>query len=505
MDSDCDYDFYDDCIDSGNESHEFGASGDEFEMDMEFIEEQTEGSCHEIEDEFYYEVLSTEEILKHMVDSIKEVNNVTQIPNTTIRILLHHFKWDKVKLMEKFYGEDQEKMFQEAQVISPFKSAEIEDRSLSSRSVHDINCELDCEICCLSFSTQMLTGLECGHFYCTECWTEYLTSKIMDEGASQMIECPGCNIVVDDQTILTLITDPRVKLKYQHLITNSFVQCNRLLKWCPSPDCSYAIKVQHVEARLVKCKCEHEFCFSCSENWHDPIRCNLMKKWKKKCQDDSETSNWMAANTKECPKCSATIEKNGGCNHMVCKKCKTDFCWVCLTDWRMHGANYDCNRYNEAEDKSKSQSRATLERYLFYYNRYLNHFQSLKLESKLNSMMKGKMEEMMKHNMSWIDVQFLKKSLDTLYECRRTLMYTYAFAHYLKKTNHSDMFTDNQRDLELATEQLSEYLERDIGEENLLDIRIKVMDKNRYCDSRRKILLAYVHEGYEKDWWDYTE
>lgn len=26
-----------------------------------------------------------------------------------------------------------------------------------------------------------------------------------------------------------------------------------------------------------------------------------------------------------------------------------------------------------------------------------------------------------------------------------------------------------------------------------------------YCESRRKVLLEHVHEGYEKDWWDYTE
>lgn len=48
----------------------------------------------------------------------------------------------------------------------------------------------------------------------------------MDEGASQMIECPGskCDILVDDQTVMKLVKDPKVKLKYQHLITNSFVQ-----------------------------------------------------------------------------------------------------------------------------------------------------------------------------------------------------------------------------------------------------------------------------------------
>ena len=70
-----------------------------------------------------------------------------------------------------------------------------------------------------------MTGLECGHLYCTTCWTEYLTVKIMDEGASQSIQCPtgDCQMLVDDATVLRLVKDARVTLKYQHLITNSFV------------------------------------------------------------------------------------------------------------------------------------------------------------------------------------------------------------------------------------------------------------------------------------------
>ena len=126
----------------------------------------------------------------------------------------------------------------------------------------------------------------------------------------------------------------------------------------------------------------------------------------------------------------------------------------------------------------------------------MNHLQSLKFENKLYAMVKDKMEEMQQHNMSWIEVQFLKKSLDILCECRRTLMYTYVFAYYLRKNNQSAIFEvgsklpsyiikqkksfqDNQKDLESATEQLSEYLERDISAENLVDIKQKVQDKYR--------------------------
>ena len=54
-----------------------------------------------------------------------------------------------------------------------------------------------------------------------------------------------------------------------------------------------------------------------------------------------------------------TIEKDGGCNHMICKNqnCKADFCWVCLGPWEPHGSSwYNCNRYDEDEAKKARDS-----------------------------------------------------------------------------------------------------------------------------------------------------
>ncbi len=58
-------------------------------------------------------------------------------------------------------------------------------------------------------------------------------------------------------------------------------------------------------------------------------------------------------------------------------------------------------------------------------------------------------------------------------------MYTYAFAYYLLKNNHTLIFEDNQRDLEMATETLSEYLERDITSDTISDMKIFVQDKTK--------------------------
>ncbi|OAV98367.1 hypothetical protein PTTG_25634 [Puccinia triticina 1-1 BBBD Race 1] len=65
-------------------------------------------------------------------------------------------------------------------------------------------------------------------------------------------------------------------------------------------------------------------------------------------------ANWISANTKECTRCHLTIEKNGGCNHVTCKKCKPEFCWVCTGIWADHGtAWYSCNRFDERDEVGK--------------------------------------------------------------------------------------------------------------------------------------------------------
>ena len=71
-----------------------------------------------------------------------------------------------------------------------------------------------------------MSGLACGHRFCAACWVEYLTTKIMDDGMGQTIACAahGCDILVDDETVMRLVSESRVLQRYQHLITNSFVE-----------------------------------------------------------------------------------------------------------------------------------------------------------------------------------------------------------------------------------------------------------------------------------------
>jgi len=47
------------------------------------------------------------------------------------------------------------------------------------------------------------------------------------------------------------------------------------------------------------------------------------------------SERWVSANSRECT-CGAKIQRNGGCNHMICTVCGRHFCYVCGRDWAEH-------------------------------------------------------------------------------------------------------------------------------------------------------------------------
>jgi len=175
--------------------------------------------------------------------------------------------------------------------------------------------------------------------------------------------------------------------------------------------------------------------------------------------------------------------------------------------WSDHGTSwYSCNRYDdkagvEARD-AQAKSRASLERYLHYYNRWANHEQSAKLQVELYAKTEQKMEAMQVSSvLTWIEVQFMKKAVDELSKCRTTLKWTYAMAYYLEKGNQKELFEDNQRDLERAVEDLSELLEGPIESENISMLRQKVTDKTVYVSKRNEIMLEDTANGFAEGRW----
>lgn len=167
--------------------------------------------------------------------------------------------------------------------------------------------------------------------------------------------------------------------------------------------------------------------------------------------------------------------------------------------WSEHGTSwYNCSRFDaksgeEARDV-QAKSRQSLERYLHYYNRYANHEQSARLDKDLYLKTEKKMTMLQSTSgMSWIEVQFLDSASQALQQCRQVLKWTYAFAFYLQRNNLTDIFEDNQKDLEMAVEGLSEMFEMPLS--NLAGLKVDMMDKTAYCNKRRVLLLSDTAEN----------
>ncbi|KIL55610.1 hypothetical protein M378DRAFT_173495 [Amanita muscaria Koide BX008] len=412
-----------------------------------------------------------------------------------------------------------------------------------------------CPICFDDSADIVTFSLDCGHTFCSKCWNMFLASKIREEG-EHAIRCmaEGCQLIAPDPFVRDILLsdggaatpDPEPKkenakiwARFQELLIRNFVDSNTDLKYCPYPGCTNTVSCQGAASRFsltsvvptVSCGArgipgsgsddvtttkdgetslclaekEHKFCFGCTiEDDHRPVVCAVAKMWVTKCSDDSETANWIKSNTKECPSCQSKIEKYGGCNHITCQKCKHESCWVCMGPWSKHGTVwYSCNRYDDkSEVDARDARRASLERYLHYYNRWANHEQSAKLSRDLYVKTEKKMEDMqITSSLTWIEVQFMKKAVEEVEKCRMTLKWTYSMAYYLAKSNEKDLFEDNQRDLEKAVEDLSELLETPVEPENITSLRQRVTDKTVYVQKRNEIVLEDSANGFQEGRW----
>ncbi|KAL1721867.1 hypothetical protein EV715DRAFT_248230 [Schizophyllum commune] len=511
-----------------------------------------------------HESLSQVQVEKLMQKDLDDICGVLGVDAPTSALLLRRADWNKERLIEQ-YMDDPTKVLVASGVQlpeprstpGPSRTTRSTSRSTSKPtkppSPKRVNEPFVCPICCDDAADLQTKSLACGHTYCSNCWSAYVNEKVRDEG-EHTISCmgEGCTLVAPDSFVHSVLIpggpttmdvteqedNSSTWERYQQLIIRHFVASNANLKYCPYPECTNTVSCPAASTKsslltvvpIVSCGArgipgqqqerasqlgispkEHIFCFGCPiESDHRPLVCAVSKLWLQKCRDDSETANWIKTNTKECSKCQSTIEKNGGCNHMTCKKCKWEFCWVCMGPWSEHGTSwYSCNRYDEkagvdARD-AQSRSRASLERYLHYYNRWANHEQSAKLSLELYAKTEKKMEDMqITSNLTWIEVQFMKKAVEEVDKCRQTLKWTYAMAYYLSKGNEKDLFEDNQSDLERAVEDLSELLEQPIEPENISALRQKVTDKTVYVAKRNEIVLEDTALGYQEGRWKWN-
>jgi len=242
-----------------------------------------------------FEVLDAGACLAVATQQVNEVCELLCVGKDVASILLRQFRWDRERLTAD-YLEDSEGVLRKA----GFHEGEnLEMLHVGAGLVHVSGLpqpasslpEIKCLICYEDH--KMYSALACGHKYCNDCYTTFMSHKIKDEGhACLFTTCPHdrCPVMVTERLVhsLPLSQEQRDQYDKAGLLERSYVDDNPNIKWCTAPDCGLAIRAQRGTLG-VKCSCGNRFCFSCGQGDHTPCSCADLQKWILKCRDDSET------------------------------------------------------------------------------------------------------------------------------------------------------------------------------------------------------------------------
>uniref|UniRef100_A0AC35UDF5 RBR-type E3 ubiquitin transferase n=1 Tax=Rhabditophanes sp. KR3021 TaxID=114890 RepID=A0AC35UDF5_9BILA len=300
------------------------------------------------------QIICLDDVYQEMLRCIEQLKVHIPILSSYLKALLKKYKWDPNMIINKRF---------EYESIVDF--LENEDLNVSAQQCEEFTTkEGECAIC---YCQGYLLALSCEHGFDRECWKQSTIQKIKTTGNTN-IEClhANCKIIVPEDLLLTLFeancqnkeVKRNIELIKAHAVedyvksSNSITRCNG--GSCKNTFIKYGIEFNNA----VRCKCSNRFCCDCGEFYHFPLTCEMLRMFRKYDDADKQTKSELEGlrellkNTKDCPLCGFTIEKISGCDHMTCRKCRHEFCWLCLTTWPKANRSHNCDIRNSKSIKN---------------------------------------------------------------------------------------------------------------------------------------------------------
>ncbi|KAB2628055.1 E3 ubiquitin-protein ligase ARI8 [Pyrus ussuriensis x Pyrus communis] len=428
-----------------------------------------------------YTILKQADMSQRQLRDITDICSTLFVSRAAAIILLHGRDWNASKLFDKWFEEEDEVGLMKKTVVQ-FNARDI----------------ITCGICFYEYACECesVSSTFCGHPFCRNCWTGYIRTSIDDGLACLMLKCPEppCGAAVGPDLIGVLTTREDYE-RYKHFLLRSYFEGHRKIKWCPAPDCCYAVEYNGNAddddtgmngSYDVTCLCSNSLCWNCCEEIHRPVNCRTVGKWILKNKDDSHNVQWILVNTKPCPKCKRPIEKNQGCNTMTCRPpCYFRFCWYCLEPNVMYGC---CNRYvyhpvvdSEAES-DKKKAKIYLGRYIHYYERWAN-----------NRYSKRKAIE----DLHKCQLRFIVEAWQQIIESRQVLQWTYAYSYLIPEDERFKVqfFEHLQGYAEFSLERLHKCAERERERESFQEFRLKLIGLTKVTGNYFEKLVRALENG----------
>ncbi|XP_060890516.1 E3 ubiquitin-protein ligase RNF14-like [Labrus mixtus] len=238
----------------------------------------------------------------------------------------------------------------------------------------------DCDICFVGWlGSECVQLLECDHIFCRGCLGEFCKLQIT-EGNVEGVTCPNadCPATPTPAQVKSLVGEELFS-RYDRLLLQKTLDSMSDVAYCPRRTCAAAV-ILDKSSRAAMCSvCGFAFCVACKKTYHGTKDCQDQRNTKKEIKEEPShlkaalpqtqegikalwddyqrgskerkrllesrygrrdlldtvaeclSEDWITFNSKHCPHCFCRIEKNGGCNMMLCTKCRQRFCWACLT------------------------------------------------------------------------------------------------------------------------------------------------------------------------------
>ena len=196
-----------------------------------------------------------------------------------------------------------------------------------------------CTICQQAPFTVRLT---CGcNGYCQECIVDWFEVQLKGQFTSEATSliCPTGNSrhEIPFEEVFDIIKGSPQESNVEQLILRMRFRAMGDAVFCPKEGCDYVGWIDKAMRCMQPVECE-----GCGNSWTED---QLVPDWRRlgnqglrmvAGQDESFSFVWKDLWTSLCPRCGVSIEKDGGCSHMVCYKCKLNFCWSCMRPFRSH-------------------------------------------------------------------------------------------------------------------------------------------------------------------------
>ncbi|KAF2656747.1 hypothetical protein K491DRAFT_368676 [Lophiostoma macrostomum CBS 122681] len=198
----------------------------------------------------------------------------------------------------------------------------------------------------------------CDHLRdtCKLCVEKMIKAQITDRALQDaVLACPfpNCTFVLNFKMVKDIVS-AGVFENWDKALVKHYLGASKDFVACLDPECGHHFSVDLFRTECNRKKkidcpyCSFNMCIKCSRPWHTGQGCSGAQAEEKASE---KTIQKMGA--KKCPSCGLNIQKDGGCDHIKCKNCNYNFCFVCLVQYTptMHHAQ-GCRhgRQNIAQD-----------------------------------------------------------------------------------------------------------------------------------------------------------